>query len=571
MGHPTCETPATGGGDRFGRSLSRARGDLLAILALLAAAILDSLPPLLNAAGTQSDAAVVGLQAMHLLRGESSWFLWGSGYQTSVDSWVAAGFFRIFGPTPLALMLSAFVGYVALIGFAYATLRRRFEPWSAALLVAPLVLIAGPVHIHAFYPPRQASLTLLFAAVFGLDGAPEGKKPPVQLALGAFVAGLACFADPYCLLFVPAILLLVALTARDVDRRRFPLPPLLVGIAGLATGLAPFWFLSHSHGASHGVYGLTTAVLSHNLKLLTDVCLPFLLSTQIMVASPTGSHAWWHPPAWFRVIQLAGATLLIAGVVLGGFFAFSRAIPSSVRRIGAYGAVMLPITLAAFLFSVMAIDRLSARYLVAIVLTAPFSFAPVLRLVGPGRFAALLAPYLVSTAVGGWLGYGDNVDGIRIQRKNGLARDEHALAEFFRARGVGGAMADYWVAYRLTFLFHEDPVVVPWHAALDRYPPYRRLVDTAPVVGYVYDPAWSDENLAYRKTQFRSGGTGFQPDFEEARVGRYTVLVLVRSPKAPIFVDLSPDLLQRSQATGELSYPRRIDDYCAMGCGGPSR
>ena len=60
------------------------------MLALLAASYAFRLPPLLNARSTNSDAAVVGLQAMHISRGELSPFLWGSGYQTSADAFVAA-------------------------------------------------------------------------------------------------------------------------------------------------------------------------------------------------------------------------------------------------------------------------------------------------------------------------------------------------------------------------------------------------------------------------------------------------------------------------------------------------
>src|SRR5262245_45991474 len=80
---------------------------------LVFASYMFRLPPLLNARSTNSDAAVVGLQAMHLLRGEHSPFLWGSGYQTSADSYVAALFFLIAGATPLVLMLSALTLHVA--------------------------------------------------------------------------------------------------------------------------------------------------------------------------------------------------------------------------------------------------------------------------------------------------------------------------------------------------------------------------------------------------------------------------------------------------------------------------
>ena len=84
----------------------------LPTLALLAASYAFRLPPLLNARSTNSDAAVVGLQAMHMLRGELSPFLWGSGYQTSADSLVAARFFAVLGPSPLVLMLSALTLHV---------------------------------------------------------------------------------------------------------------------------------------------------------------------------------------------------------------------------------------------------------------------------------------------------------------------------------------------------------------------------------------------------------------------------------------------------------------------------
>ncbi len=504
------------------------REDAIVGAALLAVLVGLSLPVLLNAAGMHSDAAVVGLQAMHLLHGEHAAFLWGSGYQTSVDSWVVAAFFRLFGATPTALMLAPFVGYVALVGFAYATSRRRFDARSTAVLVSPLVLIAGPMHVYVFYPPRQASLTLLFAAIWVIDGAPASRRTALRLGVGAFVAGLATFADPYCLLFMPVLALLVGLIARDLERWRFPAHSLAAGFAGLALGLVPFFVLSHSRGATRAVYGFTKTVLSHNFKLLETVCLPFLLGDRVSSFSPERGAAWWQPPTWFHAFQILGAGVLVVGIVLGGLAVFARGTPAGMRRLGVAGALMLPLTLGAFLFSVMAIDRWSARYLVSILLFAPFALGPLVRLAGAGQVALLLAPYLVSTAIGGWIGNGSNVDGWRIRRDNGIARDETALGAFCRDRGIRYGLADYWVAYRLTFLFHENPTLIPWHATLDRYPPYRREVDAEPALAYVYDPLRSKETLARREAEFRSGKTDFDPDFEETRVGRYSVLVLHR-------------------------------------------
>ena len=137
---------------------ARALVPTLPTLVLLAASYAFRLPPLLNARSTNSDAAVVGLQAMHMLRGELSPFLWGSGYQTSADSAVAALFFAVLGPSPLVLMLSALTMHVVGTLLVFAMLRRRFAPWLALLTTMPMVVSPSSVHSYALYPPRQASL-----------------------------------------------------------------------------------------------------------------------------------------------------------------------------------------------------------------------------------------------------------------------------------------------------------------------------------------------------------------------------------------------------------------------------
>ena len=68
---------------------------LVAVLpyaALIALNVLFRVPLLFNAGNVHSDAAIAGLQAMHLLQGESSRFLWGVTHQGAFDVWVVAVF-----------------------------------------------------------------------------------------------------------------------------------------------------------------------------------------------------------------------------------------------------------------------------------------------------------------------------------------------------------------------------------------------------------------------------------------------------------------------------------------------
>jgi hypothetical protein len=430
------------------------------------------LPALVNAAATNSDAAIVGLQAMHILRGERSLFLLGSGYQTSVDSFVAAAFFLVLGPTPFALMFSALTLHVIATVLAYATLARRLPAWTAVVVSSTLVFTGSTIHGYALYPPRQMALTLVFVAIWAIDGA-RGRRELARFGLGAMAASLACFADPYALLFTPMIALHVVLTACDglspwATRGRRA----LASIAGAVVGALPILLLVKSSRSQHGEATLSTQVFDHNLKLLTSECLPWALSTKVYVAQHMMDYAPWTPPRLFAWFQLVAAVIAAVLVASGGALILYRRLPWEVRRLGLVGFASVPVTIGGFLVSVMVMDHFSTRYLAAMLLMLPFALAPIAHLAPRRSLALALAPWLVSAGVAGWVGYAPFVDGVRIRTDYpGTFHDDERVGAMLRAQGVHAAVADYWASYRLSFLFREDPIVVPSHDAFRRGPP----------------------------------------------------------------------------------------------------
>ena len=110
----------------------------LPLLLLLVGSVVARLPALVNARGVNSDAAVVGLQAMHILHGEWSWFLWGAGYQASFDAVLVAAAFAVTGPSALTLMAVPLIGHLVLVGLVYDVLRRVVGRGSAAVACLPL-------------------------------------------------------------------------------------------------------------------------------------------------------------------------------------------------------------------------------------------------------------------------------------------------------------------------------------------------------------------------------------------------------------------------------------------------
>jgi hypothetical protein len=478
------------------RGLLRQRDfTLLGTLLALLGAVAFRLPELLNPGVVNSDSAVVGLQAMHILRGQWHWFLWGSGYQTTADPAVAAALFLLLGSTPLALMLTALLGHLLATLFAYLTLCRRMTPAVALLLVTPLITSSAPTHTYALHPPRQTALTLAFAAIYLLDRAASARKEQVPYAVGAGTAALACFADPYALVFAPGLALLALLTGFDGTHslgrraRRF----LAMG-AGACIGAIPFVVCRLHPNAEKGPLTLSLDLLRRNWSLLKDPCLPCVLGTKVL-HQPVGASDYlvWHPSFGFQIAQWLGACVFAASVLAGASAAFRRDIPWELRRLGAMAALTVVVTVAGFMVSVMPMDHYASRYLVSLVLVAPFLLAVTIHWIRSRWALLLVAPMAASFAVSGWLGYEPFVKGLRIENAALDVNEAQLLSELNR-RGLRYAIADYWAAYRLTFMFKEHVIVVPVHESQDRYATYRREFSKAPRYAYIFDHRRSEES-----------------------------------------------------------------------------
>ena len=127
---------------------------------------------------------------------------------------------------------------------------------------------------------------------------------------------------------------------------------------------------------------------------------------------------------------------------------------------------------------------------------------------GTRAFGAAVAPFVVAVGLGGWLAFSPYVQGgLPVRDPRGVAVDEAALATALRAEGVRYAAAQYWLAYRLTFLFDEDPRRRPPRPGTTAYRPYRDGFDAAPVVAYVFHPSEPRATPEPVEEQLRAAGT----------------------------------------------------------------
>ncbi len=505
----------------------RARSTWWALAAVLAATIWFRSPILVNAGSVNSDAAVVGLQARHMLHGEWSPFLWGAGYQSSIEAVIAAAIFLVAGATPLALMLVPLLGHLLATWFAYDVVRKRTSPWRAALLVAPIVLVPMPVNTILLNVARSWSVTAVFASAWLIDGAARSRRPLVRFAAGCYLGLIAVYLDLFSLVFLPGLAILALAATRDESpRRRVWLERLAACGGGVLAGIVCLWIIRSAGGASSTEATLTTRLLAHNFELLAESCLPWVLGTKTFLPSGGLYPTLWAPPAAYAWVPLAAACSLALLLGTSVITAFARARADwQVSRVGVFGLTVVGSTVAAFLISTKPEDVWSARYLAPVVLAAPFALAPAYRRLGRW-FLVLVLPYLVSSAVSGWRAYGDWVAGpFPARTAVQTDRDVAALRDLLRQRGVRYGVAQYWLAYRLSFLFGEDPVLVPFDPAEDRYAPYRDGVVAAKAVAFVFHPSEPRARPEPVEATLRQNGT----PFERLAVGGFTVLLAART------------------------------------------
>jgi Dolichyl-phosphate-mannose-protein mannosyltransferase len=458
------------------------------LLLLLVAAVLARLPALLNARGVHSDAAIVGLQAMHILEGEWSWFLWGAGYQASFDALLLAAAFAVTGPSALTLMVVPLIGHLLLVALAYDVLRRAVGRGCAAVACLPLVFSPQSVNGVALYAPRQWSITAVALAVWLAATAVGRPRAPLWLAGSGAAAGFAVYLDLFTLQMIPAVAVL-ALWCALADRRGAPLRTLAL-LGGTVVGAAVVAWSRAQPVADATKAGFTLERLAANAELLVGTCLPYLFGLRVF--APGADIMWleWVPPWPVRVVQWVGAVAFTAAVVWAAVVVVRRTGPVAVRRLGALGLLGSAASIGGFLVSTMPADLLSARYLAPIIWLAPFTLAPAAYALGTRWSAVGIAPFVLAVGLGGWLAFGPYVAGpLPVNDPRGVARDEDALAAELRSQGVRYAAAQYWLSYRLTFLWQEDPVVVPLDPREDRYLPYREAFEAAPVVAYVFHPS----------------------------------------------------------------------------------
>jgi 4-amino-4-deoxy-L-arabinose transferase-like glycosyltransferase len=489
--------------------MNKSRTVRLLILILLGAMALKISLLALDAVPFNADEAIVALMARHIRQGERPWFFYGQAYMGSLDAHLVAGAFSLIGESVLAVRVVQIILFAGTLLTSYVVARRFTSSPHTGLLT--ILLLAFPPVLLTLY--TTVSLggygeTLLIGNLLLWLGHRLGYEDRdrhwLWLAWG-LIAGLGFWAFGLVLVYaIPTGLWLLWHILDDSKKEtesRFTLYALRLPLAtlGFAIGSLPWW-LGNLGQVDAGVAELlgtavrSTATAGGFAANLGARALNFVvlgLPALFGLRFPWSVHG---PPLWPGVPALA--------LTLGGLgFALRRcreARPGYVLLWGICGTLFLGFVLTPFG------GDPSGRYFLPLYLPLSIFTADALTELREriahwaGRWAwLLLAAVVAFNLVGTTQAALNNPPGLNTQF-DPISQVDHSaydeLISFLRAHGATCGYTNYWVAYPLAFLSHEEIVLIPrlpYKADLrytprdDRYAPYDEMVEASSTAVYV--------------------------------------------------------------------------------------
>ncbi len=490
-----------------------------------------------------ADEAVVGLMARHILQGARPVFFYGQVYLGSLDAWLVAGAFALFGESVLAIRLVQVALYLGTIATTYWLGRKIYA--SAWIANAAALFVAIPAVNVTLYTTATlggyaetlliGNILFLLALHLGEGGAHWG-----GWLLFGLLGGLGFWTFPLVMVYlVPAVIYLV------VARRR-PLGRWVLAALGFAAGAAPWWTYTVRQGAA------TVAELSGSAiagaSLPNPVFAAFQHLFNFLLLGLTVIFGL-RPPWSARLLALPLAPLALALYTMLLVFIARQAITQDQARAGRWLLLGCCLTLvAAFVLTPFGADP-SGRYFLPMVAPLALFMAEMLhRIYRRQRRKSFTRGWMVNGLALGLVvfhGWGTVQSalavppGITTQFDEVTQVDQRAigtLIAFLRVQGETRGYTNYWVEFPLAFLSHEELIYearLPYHLDFrytprdNRYLPYAQVVAAGPRAAYIttLHPALD--------ARVRAGLAQLGVTFQEKQIGDFHVFYALSRKVVP--------------------------------------
>jgi hypothetical protein len=224
-------------------------------LAMAALAVTVRLPFLISGKiAFDSDEAVEGLMARHVLQGELPVFFWGQTFKGVPEVYLSAAAFAVFGASVIVLKAVTLVLFALFIATNVVLLDTIADRWTAVaasllLIISPPALVFWSLDASAEYVWLMLLGAVLLVTLIGWQ------QRPARFTLAAigFVTGLALWIQPVFVFYlIPIGIILASGMPRRIGSRPAIITYVVGAIAALYLALALTAFLTGGFSVSVG-------------------------------------------------------------------------------------------------------------------------------------------------------------------------------------------------------------------------------------------------------------------------------------------------------------------------------
>ena len=494
-----------------------------------------------------ADEAVVALMARHILQGARPVFFYGQSYLGSLDAWLIAFAFLIFGQTVLAIRIAQTILYVGTIITTYLLGLKIFDKWVAAcaalLLAIPTVLttLYTTATLGGYGEVLLIGNILLLWTLRLIETKPEGSQRPFGFGSGlaewflfGLLAGVGFWGFGFLGIYFPPIAIAILYhyfkSRKIVSRISFIslisfgsfISLISFAFIGFALGIFPWWQATlfgaetiSELGGAHLPEMTFGALSGPALRFVNLIILGFPV---IIGMRPPWSVKWLALPlAPLAIIVILGAMVwavltsrrdwrraLLLGVSLTLMIAFV------VTQFGLdpSGRYFLPLATPLALFTADLLKRVKQEHR-----RAAFGLLGALLIFNLwGNVESAASPPFITTQF-------DSIAQVD-------QRTMPQLIQFLSEQGERRGYTNYWVEFPLAFLSREELIYesrLPYHEDFrhtprdNRYAPYSKTVTDTARVAYITTkhPALNG--------RIRDGLNRLGVKFSEKQIGDYTI------------------------------------------------
>jgi len=510
-----------------------------------------------------SDEAIIGLMARHILNGERPVFFYGQSYMGSLDAYLVALFFLFLGAQSWVIRFVQILLYLAVIISSLHLLKllglnQRVQIITACMLAIPSVNVTlyTTVSLGGYNEALLIGNLILIVSVMIYQKIPqfltvpkENRDKPGWWLIGGlgFLIGFGLWVNGLTLVYaVPAGgLILWGLIRNDSKRGwevfiRFS----FWGLAGFIIGSSPWWIFGLINAAGSSLMGelLGSAVAVESggwFQIVLSHLFSFVLFglTALLGFRPPWSVDWLAFPMIPFVVIFWG---------LVAVYTFKRAQKWDQSEPGFFLSVGVVVTLASgFIFTSFGTDP-SGRYFLP--LWIPFSILAagmVDEWIPTTQWKiAVVCFILIFHGVGIIQSAINNPPGLTTQFDLKTVVDhryDKDLIRFLEDKEETCGYSNYWVSYPLAFNSNEKLIFIPslpYHQDLrytprdDRYKPYTDYVEGCGRVAYIltHNPALE----TYIREKFKKQDIYW----DEKLIGDYLVMYNLSSKISPSEIGL---------------------------------